>query len=267
MMGTPPPTDAQSLVSNAQALREYGLMLDPAGSFGSTVRFERPAYIYSHLFKDCTIGAFSFANAAGRTSIYRCRIGRYAQIGESSILGPPEHPQDWFSNHPFAFTRPRHMPRMYQLPDFARLAPDESDGPSYVNTVANETIIGHEAYLGAGCFVRRGVRIGAGAVVGARAVVTRDVPDYAIVVGNPARVIRLRFADNIVERMLRLAWWRFDLAPYKNRVDWSQVEPTLGLLEDELAAGRLSLLRPETFEVRREGNAYAVKSLDAPLFD
>lgn len=254
------------VIHSAQALREYGLMLEPSGSFGSALRFERPAYLFSHLFKDCTVGAFSFANAAGKTSIYRCRIGRYVQIGESSILGPPEHPQDWFSNHPFAFTRPRYMPRMYQLPDFADLAPAESEGPSYVNTVPSETIIGHEAYFGAGSFVSRGVTIGNGAVIGARAVVTRDVPDYMIMVGNPARLLRPRFAEKIIERLQKLAWWRFDLRPYKDRVDWSQVEPTLGLLEDELAAGRLQLLRPDAFEVRREGNGYAVKQLAEPLF-
>lgn len=263
MGGSPEPL--QSVLS-AQALREYGLVLETGGNIGSSVRYERPVYLYSHLFKDCTIGAFSFCNSAGSVSAYRCRIGRYAQIGEATILGAPEHPQDWFSNHPFAFTRPRYMPRLYQMPDFARLAPDESDAPSYVNTVRNETIIGHEAYIGAGAFIKRGLTIGNGAVIGARSVVTRDVPDFAIVVGAPAKVLRLRFADDIVERMKKLAWWRYDLAPLKHRADWSKVEATLGLLENELAAGRLQLLRPPSYEVRRVSGGYTVQALAEPLY-
>src|SRR5690606_19073307 len=116
-------------------------------------------------------------------------FGRYSQIGESSIIGPPEHPMDWFSSHPFTFTRPKYMPNMYQLPAFARLAPDEQDGPSYVDTVKNDTTIGHEAYIGVGSFIKRGITIGDGAVVGARSVVTRDIPPYAIALGSPARVV------------------------------------------------------------------------------
>jgi acetyltransferase-like isoleucine patch superfamily enzyme len=250
----------------AAALREYGLILHERGSIGSILRYERPTYLYTHLFKDCTIGAFSFCNSGGSVSAYRCHIGRYAQIGESTILGPPEHPQDWFSNHPFAFTRPRYMPKLYQLPDFARLAPDESDAPSYVNTQPQETHIGHEVYVGAGAFIKRGVTIGDGAVIGARSVVTRDVPPYAIVAGTPARVLRLRFADAIVERLLKLQWWQYDLAPFKNRVDWSQVEPTLDLLENKQAAGRLQKLRPATYELRRVGNGYSITAAASPLY-
>lgn len=267
MVGSHPPTDDDSHSLNTQALREQGLVLDPGGSIGNTLRYERPVLLFGHLFRDCTIGAFSFANSNGRASVYRCRIGRYVQIGEATILGPPEHPQDWFSNHPFAFTRPRYMPRMYQLPDFARLAPDESEEPSYVDTVSNETVIGHEAYIGAGSFIKRGLTIGNGAVIGARSVVTRDVPDYAIVVGSPARVVRLRYSDSIVERMRQLAWWRYDLAPYKHRVDWSKVEPTLGFLEDEQAAGRLQLLNPRTYQVKRTQSGFSIQTLDQALYD
>ena len=212
---------------------DLGRELLDDGLFGGTgidgsLVFERPAYIYGHRLKNCTAGAFTYFNAAGQTSAYRCHFGRYSQIGEGSVLGPPEHPMDWFSSHPFAFTRPKYMPNIYQIEDFARLGPEEQPGPSYVDTVPNDTWIGHEAYVGAGSFVKRGVRIGNGAVVGACSVVTRDVPDYAIVVGNPARVIRLRYKESIVERFIKLQWWRYDLAPFKKQVDFREVEATLG---------------------------------------
>ena len=55
-----------------------------------------------------------------------------------------------------------------------------------------------------------GVTIGDGAAIGCNAVVAKDVPAYAIVGGNPARVIRKRFSDDLIERLLRIAWWNWD---------------------------------------------------------
>ena len=70
-----------------------------------------------------------------------------------------------------------------------------------------DTIVGHDVWLGYSALVLPGVRIGHGAVVAAASVVARDVPPYAIVAGNPARVVRSRFSEEDVERLLRAAWW------------------------------------------------------------
>ena len=76
----------------------------------------------------------------------------------------------------------------------------------------SETVeIGHDVWIGAGAYVRSGVKIGSGAVIGARAVVTRDVMPYAIVAGNPARLIRSRFDEETVARLLELQWWDWPL--------------------------------------------------------
>ncbi len=254
-------------VLTAHDLMQHGLMLDPGPSrIGIELRFERPAFIYGHRLKACSIGAFAYFNAAGTSSAYRCNIGRYAQIGESSILGPPEHPMDWFSSHPFTFTRPKYMPNMYRFEDFARLAPDAQDGPSYADSMPVETTIGHEAYVGVGSFVKRGVRIGHGAVVGAKSTVTRDVPDYAIVAGSPARIVKMRFAEPLIERFLKLQWWLYDLAPHKNKVDFSNVEATLAYFEERLAEGALARLSPATCSIRPTATGYDLDMLSAPLY-
>lgn len=250
----------------AHDLLAHGLLLDSDGSRVDELTFERPAFVGSHKLKHCTIGAFAYLNASGMTSVYRCNIGRYAQIAESSILGPPEHPMDWFSSHPFAFTRPHYMPNMYQLEDFARLAPDASPGPSYADTMPVETTIGHEAYVGVGSFIKRGVRVGHGAVVGAGSIVTKDVPDYAIVIGSPAKIIRMRFSDPIIERFLKLQWWLYDLAPHKKAVDFSKVEATLDYFEQQLSDGRLDLLRPATYSLRRNEARYDLEALATPIY-
>jgi acetyltransferase-like isoleucine patch superfamily enzyme len=253
--------------SAPEMLRDLGLMVVQGTTIVGTLVYERPAYVFDpRRIKHCTLGAFTLINGLATTSMYRCRVGRYGQIGESVILGPPEHPQDWFSNHPFAFTRPDELPSMYQLDDFSRLAPDGSERSHYAASVPSETVIGHEAYIGAGAFVKRGVTIGDGAVIGARSVVTKDIPPYAIAIGSPARVVRLRFPERIVQRLLELEWWRYDLAPYKKRVDFSKVEATLAYFEQVLADGRLRELRPDTYRVTPMNGNFQVEKLDAPLY-
>jgi hypothetical protein len=96
--------------------------------------------------------------------------------------------------------------------------------------------IGNDVWLGETALLKRGVSIGDGAVIAARAIVTRDVPPYAIVAGAPARVVRYRFPEPIIERLLRSAWWRFgpdQLQP----LDVRDPESFLNRLEDAIAAG------------------------------
>ena len=69
------------------------------------------------------------------------------------------------------------------------------------------TTIGSDVWIGYGATILSGVRIGHGAVVGTAAVVAWNVPDYAIVVGNPARILKKRFDDVTIDRLLRLRWW------------------------------------------------------------
>lgn len=73
-----------------------------------------------------------------------------------------------------------------------------------------DTVIGNDVWLGYESTVLPGVTVGDGAVVAAKSVVSADVPPYAIVAGNPARVVRMRFSDADIARLLRIAWWDWD---------------------------------------------------------
>lgn len=122
----------------------------------------------------------------------RLVIGKFVQVahGVKFITSSANHPMRGFSTYPFAVFNPETM-------------------GAYAGEVAGygDTVVGNDVWLGYGATVLPGVTIGDGAIVGAKAVVSRDVPSYAIVAGNPARVVRSRFDGETVERLLKLRWW------------------------------------------------------------
>lgn len=121
----------------------------------------------------------------------RLSIGRYGSIADKvEILLGGNHRTDWISTFPF--------------PAFPDVWPGAATD---YHATAGDVVIGHDVWLGSGAMILSGVTIGHGAVVAAHAVVTKDVPPYAIVGGNPARVIRFRFPDGDIETLLASAWW------------------------------------------------------------
>jgi acetyltransferase-like isoleucine patch superfamily enzyme len=149
----------------------------------------------------------------------RITVGAFCSISaEARVLGGGEH----------AISRPSTFPLKARLFD-----PTERTGPDSAET--GPTIIGNDVYIGVGAIVLGGVTIGDGAVVGAGAVVTRPVPPYAIVTGNPARVMRYRFDAKTRDRLLQLRWWEFDDAEIERLLPWFMGDVELFLDEAERA--------------------------------
>lgn len=117
------------------------------------------------------------------------QIGRFCQIahGVRFITASANHAMEGLTTYPFGVMDPTAM-QAYQ--------PDTRD-----------TVIGHDVWIGTGALIMPGAQIGNGVIIGAGAVVRGSVPDYAIVIGNPARVARYRFPEKTVRRLNTLAWW------------------------------------------------------------
>lgn len=159
--------------------------------------FEGPCSIKTTLTGIRRVGAFSYINGPGRFS--EVSIGRYCSIAERVSVGYPEHPTDWMSTSSMQYLRPK-------------WAATSGTWTPALHEPVHHTRIGDDVWIGAGAFIRSGLTIGTGAIIGAHSVVTKDVPPFTIVAGNPARPIRVRIRDHLIPRVLHSGWWRFSPA-------------------------------------------------------
>jgi acetyltransferase-like isoleucine patch superfamily enzyme len=178
---------------------------------GETLRMPLTCAIepYSHILSGHALpeklGAFSYALSELPPHV---SLGRYCSIAGGVEFIQSEHPTDWVTSSPFSYSPLGLMGmRDYLL---AQGLTSFLLHPA-AEFLAKPVIIGHDVWIGQRATLKSGIKIGDGAIVAAQAMVTDDVPPYAIVGGVPARVIRMRFPEHLVERLQALQWWRYGL--------------------------------------------------------
>ena len=120
----------------------------------------------------------------------RIRVGKYCSIADGTrVLLGGNHRTDWVTTFPFS---------VFEPPAQHIQGHPASNG---------DVELGNDVWLGQSCTIMSGVTIGHGACIAACAVVTKSVPPYAIVGGNPARLIRYRFSERQIEALLEISWW------------------------------------------------------------
>jgi hypothetical protein len=140
------------------------------------------------------------------SEIIYSRIGKFCSIAAFARINPGNHPLGRAALHHFTYRS-----RQFGLGD---------DDPAFFDWRRSKPVVlGHDVWVGHGSVILPGLSIGSGAVVGAGSVVTKDVPDFTIVAGAPAKPLRARFPVEIQAALLRIAWW-----------DWThqQLESALG---------------------------------------
>lgn len=177
----------------------------PDGSAHLGTVFLKPAIKHAKI----DVGAYTYASAfdppddwAARLAPYlfefsseRLIIGRFCQIadGVTFITASANHRYDGISSFPFAI--------------FA----GDRDGRPSMPGPGPDTVIGNDVWIGQGARILPGASVGDGVIIGAGAVVSGRVPAYSVVAGNPAQVVRMRFAADAIERLQQIAWWNWPI--------------------------------------------------------
>ncbi|MFT5823925.1 MAG: acetyltransferase-like isoleucine patch superfamily enzyme [Crocinitomix sp.] len=137
------------------------------------------------------IGDYTYINKFCLVDKNVSSIGKFCSIAYNVRIGLGGHPTDWLSTHPFAYNK------SYGFTD------KDIDW----TTDSEETIVGNDVWIGANSTVLAGVKIGDGAIIGAHSLVNKDVEPYSIVVGVPAKHLRYRHSDEVIQKLLKTEWW------------------------------------------------------------
>lgn len=153
-----------------------------------------------------SLGSFSYSKS---TFPPGCVIGRYCAIGQKATVMPVDHPMSRLSTNGFDYA------------SYAIWTKFEEDNGSSIQRSAHTAksplpIIENDVWIGHDVTIKRGIKIGTGSVIAAKSVVTRDVPPYSIVAGNPARIKRFRFSPEIIHRLLSSNWWEYKYTDFSD---------------------------------------------------
>lgn len=166
---------------------------------GAWTELGRATYLIESTFDD-------YSYTAGDAQILYSDIGKFCSIASHVRINPPNHPMWRVTQSHITYRR-----QQYGL--------GEDDPEIFQWRRDHRVTIGHDVWIGHGAIIMPGVKIGIGAVVGSGAVVTKDVEPYTIVVGVAAQPIRKRFSDEVIEKLLTIAYWNWDRPTLEARFD------------------------------------------------
>lgn len=188
------------------------------------------------------MGMFSYSWS--QIGVFLGSIGNYCSIAGHTIFGDSEHRLDvlttsnvlWDTAAFGGFTQRKFGSVKY---------PKVTGSPKTFLPIEIE----HDVWIGIRCYIKQGVKIGTGSVIGAHTVVTKDIPPYSVVVGNPGVIKRKRFSDKIIERLLEVKWWNYVVSEIPG-LDISDLNKTCDLIQDLETKGKITSYKPQVITAR-----------------
>lgn len=225
--------------------RRRGINLRPGlYNFTGAVEIETPVMLTadSAFLHDITIGAFSYSLSRFRNL---AKVGRYCSIARDVTFGEAEHPTSRLSTSSFTYD-PGFIWGRFSAEQGGAFAPVPIPG-----LITPPIEIGNDVWIGARAYIRAGVKIGDGAVIGANTVVTKDVPPYAVVVGNPGKIVRYRFDEDMVQRLLDCRWWSYAYTDFAG-MPFEEPAQFVPQLEEKISLGTIAPFTPSRTNLTQE---------------
>ena len=188
-----------------------------------------------------SMGSFSYSQSSLPAETY---MGRYCSCAHAVNVFNSEHPVNWISTSPFAYDPDcapifeRALAKQREIENTELFIPEQYD-----DRRSASIRMGNDVWIGQHVLLRRGITIHDGAVIAAGSVVTRDVEEFMVVGGVPAKPIKKRFPDKIIARIKDLCWWDYKFTDFAG-LDVTKPEVFLDRLERKLEQGRLSPYSP-----------------------
>lgn len=154
--------------------------------------------------KNLSIGSHTFINSNVQIDFNTKSIGSFCSISHGVKIGLGPHPSNYLTTSPVLYSKSRGFVSIDRFDEIKE---------------KGCTIIENDVLIGANALILAGVKISTGAIIGSGSVVTKDVPPYAIVAGNPAKIIKYRFNDKEIQELLRSEWWKRDIEELIKYVD------------------------------------------------
>ncbi len=205
---------------------KYLPMKDPDGTIGE---WKQTVFLKHFITKDfIEVGDYTYydqssgdgnpENFENENILYfpignKLKIGKFCSLANNCkfIMSGAQHHLNSFTTYPLFWN----LLSNPEVTSYLDIIPDKK----YYHKEYGDTIIGNDVWIGYDALIMPGVKIGDGSIIGTRAVITKDVEPYTIVAGNPARVIRKRFDDKTIEKLLQIQWWSWEMEKITENYD------------------------------------------------
>ncbi len=230
----------------------------PKYTFKCNIMIEGPSAFYGGLYGPnfwtsegglCSMGAASYSHSPLPEELI---VGRYCSIAKGLRFLDFMHPINWVSSS-VAMFKPKNVKNLTSIHtiidrkieeenrNYKRKEFDSKIGKSY-------PLIRNDVWIGENVTLSMGIEIGTGAIIAAGSIVTKDVPEYSVVGGNPAKVLKYRFSEDIIRRLLKSKWWEYNFTDFED-MDFSQPEKFLNSFEKLIDNNKIKKWQPKTLKL------------------
>ena len=184
-----------NLIKNLRRLNASEVNFEPLKNIIVDSKLNNKTKLYSPYFIN-NVNIDKFTYISRNSIITNTNIGKFCSIGPNFFCGWGIHPTNGISTSPYFYSTQKQNGYTIATKDLI----DER----------KPITIGNDVFIGANVTILDGVTIGDGAIIGAGAVVSKNIPDYAIAVGNPIKIINYRFTETQIKHLLKIKWWNFE---------------------------------------------------------